>query len=165
MKPPEILSMIEEAAGTRMFELKRLNALKTIEKKDKKAQNIARFGVLGNLLMMMMVVVVWWRRMALLLQMEEITKVLSEEISPTLEKLRGERSTYVQWTNNNQEMEKLTRFCIALDYSKAWARSPSAGIFTTASALTVAIRCVCACVCVCVCVCVCRICLQGVRTT
>ena len=36
MKPPEILAMIEEAAGTRMYELKKENALKTIEKKEKK---------------------------------------------------------------------------------------------------------------------------------
>lgn len=32
MKPNEILGMIEEAAGTRMYETKRVNALKTIEK-------------------------------------------------------------------------------------------------------------------------------------
>lgn len=34
MKPPEILGMIEEAAGTRMFEHKKQSALKTIEKKQ-----------------------------------------------------------------------------------------------------------------------------------
>ena len=33
-KEEKILSMIEEAAGTRMFEIKKNNALKTIEKKD-----------------------------------------------------------------------------------------------------------------------------------
>lgn len=38
MKPPEILSMIEEAAGTRMFESKKMAALKTIGKKDKKVK-------------------------------------------------------------------------------------------------------------------------------
>merc|ERR1712087_884842 len=36
MKPPEILSMIEEAAGTRLYETKREAAQKTIEKKDAK---------------------------------------------------------------------------------------------------------------------------------
>ncbi|KAL3287448.1 hypothetical protein HHI36_001919 [Cryptolaemus montrouzieri] len=36
MKPPEILAMLEEAAGTRMYESKRQVALKTIEKKDAK---------------------------------------------------------------------------------------------------------------------------------
>ncbi|XP_077545843.1 structural maintenance of chromosomes 2 [Haemaphysalis longicornis] len=36
MKPPEILSMIEEAAGTRMYENKKQVARKTIEKKEAK---------------------------------------------------------------------------------------------------------------------------------
>jgi structural maintenance of chromosome 2 len=40
MKPPEILSMLEEAAGTRMYETKRTNALKTLEKKDTKVAEI-----------------------------------------------------------------------------------------------------------------------------
>ena len=37
MKPPEILSMLEEAAGTRMYENKKESALKTLEKKQTKA--------------------------------------------------------------------------------------------------------------------------------
>lgn len=36
MKPPEILAMIEEAAGTRMYEAKKQQAERTIEKKDAK---------------------------------------------------------------------------------------------------------------------------------
>ncbi|XP_026666450.1 structural maintenance of chromosomes protein 2 isoform X2 [Ceratina calcarata] len=40
MKPAEILSMIEEAAGTRMYENKKEAALKTIEKKDNKLKEI-----------------------------------------------------------------------------------------------------------------------------
>ena len=40
MKPPEILSMIEEAAGTRMYECKREQAQKTIEKKEEKLKQI-----------------------------------------------------------------------------------------------------------------------------
>ncbi|XP_051153235.1 structural maintenance of chromosomes protein 2 [Leptopilina boulardi] len=40
MKPMEILSMIEEAAGTRMYETKKQIALKTIEKKDSKLSEI-----------------------------------------------------------------------------------------------------------------------------
>ncbi|CAJ0904125.1 11006_t:CDS:10 [Entrophospora sp. SA101] len=42
MKPPEILSMIEEAAGTRMFEERKKRALSTIEKKEKKVQEITQ---------------------------------------------------------------------------------------------------------------------------
>lgn len=38
MKPQETLSMIEEAAGTRMYENKKAVALKTLEKKQNKAR-------------------------------------------------------------------------------------------------------------------------------
>lgn len=40
MKPQEILGLIEEAAGTRMFELKKQQAVKTIEKKQTKLGEI-----------------------------------------------------------------------------------------------------------------------------
>ncbi|GFW62540.1 structural maintenance of chromosomes protein 2 [Trichonephila clavipes] len=40
MKPLEILSMIEEAAGTRMYEEKKETALKNLEKKDSKLREI-----------------------------------------------------------------------------------------------------------------------------
>ncbi|KAI3896502.1 hypothetical protein MKX03_015010 [Papaver bracteatum] len=42
MKPPEILSMLEEAAGTRMYETKKEDALKTLEKKQGKVDEINR---------------------------------------------------------------------------------------------------------------------------
>ncbi|KAJ2802035.1 Structural maintenance of chromosomes protein 2 [Coemansia helicoidea] len=41
MQPPEILAMIEEAAGTRMFEERKDRALKTMAKKDKKIEEIS----------------------------------------------------------------------------------------------------------------------------
>lgn len=40
MKPPEILAMLEETAGTRMFEEHRLKALQTMEKKGRKLEEI-----------------------------------------------------------------------------------------------------------------------------
>jgi len=40
MKPHEILGMVEEAAGTRMYENKKIAAIKTIEKKQKKVDEI-----------------------------------------------------------------------------------------------------------------------------
>ena len=40
MKPPEILSMLEEAAGTRMYETKKESALKTLEKTQSKVVEI-----------------------------------------------------------------------------------------------------------------------------
>jgi structural maintenance of chromosome 2 len=42
MKPAEFLSMIEEAAGTRMFETKKVAAQKTIEKKQLKVNEITK---------------------------------------------------------------------------------------------------------------------------
>ena len=42
MKPQEILGMIEEAAGTRMFEAKKQQAINTIEKKEKKVEEIKK---------------------------------------------------------------------------------------------------------------------------
>lgn len=86
MKPPEILGMIEEAAGTRMFEMKKQNALKTIQKKEKK--------------------------------LEEIQKVIDEEITPTLDKLTKEKSAYIKWSQNNAEKEQLQRFVIAFQYTQ-----------------------------------------------
>lgn len=87
MKPPETLAMIEEAAGTRMFETKKQASLKTIEKKQ--------------------------------LKVDEITKCIDEEITPTLENLRTERQDYHAWQAANAEYEKVERFCIACDYKTA----------------------------------------------
>jgi len=84
MKPQETLSMIEEAAGTRMYENKKVGALKTLEKKQNKV--------------------------------DEINRLLSEEITPTLEKLQRERANYMLWLSNNNEIERLQRFCIAFEY-------------------------------------------------
>ncbi|KAK4764266.1 hypothetical protein SAY87_013704 [Trapa incisa] len=87
MKPPEILSMLEEAAGTRMYETKKEAALKTLEKKQSKV--------------------------------DDINKLLDQEIVPALEKLRKERTQYMQWSNGNAELDRLKRFCVAYDYVQA----------------------------------------------
>lgn len=87
MKPHEILGMVEEAAGTRMYENKKVAAIKTIEKKQKKV--------------------------------DEINTVLSEEITPTLERLRGEKQHYLKWSKNNADIERIERFVVASDYMKS----------------------------------------------
>mmetsp|Transcript_50030 Transcript_50030/g.160046 ORF Transcript_50030/g.160046 Transcript_50030/m.160046 type:complete len:1214 (-) Transcript_50030:205-3846(-) len=84
MKPQETLSMIEEAAGTRMYENKKAGAIRTLEKKQNKV--------------------------------DEINRLLSEEITPTLEKLQRERANYMMWVSNNNEIERLQRFCVAYEY-------------------------------------------------
>lgn len=84
MKPPEILAMIEEAAGTRMYEAKKQQALKTIEKKEEKIR--------------------------------EINAILTEEVTPTLTKLREERSQYLQFQKTERELEHLNRQYVAYKY-------------------------------------------------
>jgi structural maintenance of chromosome 2 len=84
MKPPEVLAMIEEAAGTRMYETKKSSALKTIARKQVKV--------------------------------DEINKILVEEINPTLERLKKERSSYLTWSSNKEEMKRLQRFVTAATY-------------------------------------------------
>ena len=87
MKAPEILGLVEEAAGTRLYETKRVAALKTIDKKE--------------------------------LKLQELNNVLNQEITPTLERLRSEKQTYLQWTKAQTEVERGTRFVTAYDYWRA----------------------------------------------
>lgn len=84
MKPIEILGMVEEACGTRLYEVKKSQAEKTMEKKDSKVN--------------------------------EINKILNEDITPTLEKLRAQRTAYLQWASNSTEVERLRRQQTAYEY-------------------------------------------------
>ncbi|XP_069818236.1 structural maintenance of chromosomes protein 2 isoform X3 [Dendropsophus ebraccatus] len=84
MKPPEILAMIEEAAGTRMYECKKLAAQKTIEKKEAK--------------------------------LKEIQTILEEEITPTIHKLKEERSSYLEYQKITREIEHLSRLYVAYQF-------------------------------------------------
>jgi structural maintenance of chromosome 2 len=77
MKPIEVLSMVEEAAGTRMFEERKDKAQKAIAKKEKK--------------------------------LEEIQSLLNEEIIPKLDKLRSERTSFLEFQKLQQEKERLER--------------------------------------------------------
>ena len=70
-----------------MYETKKAAAMKTIEKKQ--------------------------------LKVNELNKVLNEEITPTLEKLRGEKQHYLKWSKNNADIERIERFCIAYEFTKA----------------------------------------------
>uniref|UniRef100_A0A8D3CCD5 Structural maintenance of chromosomes protein n=1 Tax=Scophthalmus maximus TaxID=52904 RepID=A0A8D3CCD5_SCOMX len=81
MKPPEILAMIEEAAGTRMYECKKISAQKTIEKKEAK--------------------------------LKEIQTILDEEITPTMQKLQEERSSYLEYQKLMREIQHLSRLYVA----------------------------------------------------
>uniref|UniRef100_A0A8C0J8G9 Structural maintenance of chromosomes 2 n=1 Tax=Chelonoidis abingdonii TaxID=106734 RepID=A0A8C0J8G9_CHEAB len=80
----QILAMIEEAAGTRMYECKKIAAQKTIEKKEAK--------------------------------LKEIQTILEEEITPTLQKLKEERSSYLEYQKVMREIEHLSRLYVAYQF-------------------------------------------------
>ncbi|XP_076647587.1 structural maintenance of chromosomes 2 [Halictus rubicundus] len=94
MKPVEILSMIEEAAGTRMYENKKDAALKTIGKKDSK--------------------------------LNAINTILKEELGPKLEKLKEEKTQYVEFQRIERELENCKRICLAWKYVNAISESQKA---------------------------------------
>ena len=82
-------SMLEEAAGTRLFEQKKEAALKTIEKKSRKVDEIsavsrAQADVEACLCACLTRTLSTW------------PQVLEDEISPKLDKLRGERANYMK---------------------------------------------------------------------
>ncbi|ANQ10203.1 Structural maintenance of chromosomes protein [Plasmodium coatneyi] len=84
MKPVELLGLIEESSGTKLYEVKRTNAIKLMGKKDQK--------------------------------LEEINKVLVDEIEPTLVKLKKEKEEYNKFISNNEEIEKFEKIEIAYKY-------------------------------------------------
>lgn len=75
MRPPDILAMVEEAAGTRMYETKRLFTLKTLEKKDAK--------------------------------LDELNTIIKDDLTPKLEKLKEEKSKYLELQRVGRELEHL----------------------------------------------------------
>lgn len=51
-----------------------------------------------------------------LLQVDEINQVVTNELTPQLEKLKKERAAYMQWTAATTEIERLTRFVTACQF-------------------------------------------------
>jgi structural maintenance of chromosome 2 len=45
---------------------------------------------------------------------------LSEEITPTLERLRGEKQNYLKWSKNSADIERIERFVIAAEFIPSW---------------------------------------------
>lgn len=90
MRPQEILGMVEEAAGTRMFEERKDKAKKTMGKKEKRV--------------------------------EEITSLLTEEITPKLDGLRAEKRSFLQWQKSCSELERIGRLLRAWEWSEGKER-------------------------------------------
>lgn len=86
MRPQEILGMVEEAAGTRMFEERKDKAKKTMGKKEKRV--------------------------------DEITLLLSEEITPKLNTLREEKRSFLQYQKACTELERTGRVLRAWEWTE-----------------------------------------------
>jgi chromosome segregation ATPase len=153
MNPMEILSMIEEAAGTRMFETKKQAALKTMERKQQKNEEVwsPQRDITLDLCPSWMCVAHARRssrmyhtsappftsqlhtlphsrnmhktchhtHMKTTHKHPQIDRVLTEEITPTLEKLRMEKGNYLTFMANETKIERSERFCVAYEYKKA----------------------------------------------
>lgn len=46
-------------------------------------------------------------------------QVLTEDISPALDKLRGEKVQYMEWNKMQQSLDRLRRYCVAYRYVEA----------------------------------------------
>lgn len=90
MRPQEILGMVEEAAGTRMFEERKDKAKKTMGKKEKRVQ--------------------------------EITSLLTEEITPKLDTLRAEKRSFLQYQKACSELERIGRVLTAWKWTEGKER-------------------------------------------
>ena len=85
MRPKEILGMVEEAAGTRMFEERKDKAKKMMGKKEK--------------------------------HVDEITALLTEEITPKLDTLRTEHRAFIQYQKASTKLECLARVLRAYEWT------------------------------------------------
>lgn len=83
--------MVEEAAGTRMYEVKRQAAQKTIEKKDAKLLELktvrSKFSARNYSI--------------------ALFQIFEEEIAPKLKKLREEREQFLEYQQLDRELERM----------------------------------------------------------
>lgn len=111
MKPAEILSMIEEAAGTSLYENKKLAALKTIEKKDTKLREInsVRSESFQNLR-------AYDSTYLDVTDKLDPFQMIKEVLDPRLRKLKDQRSQYLEFQRIERELEHCHRIHLAWDY-------------------------------------------------
>ena len=54
--------------------------------------------------------------------MDEINTILEHDITPTLDRLRGEKTHYLKWAANDAEEQRLNKFCVAFVFAQAEAK-------------------------------------------
>ena len=106
MKPQEVLGMLEEAAGTRMYETKKDAALRTLDKKQVKVDEIDKVSLScpggssmqhKSLRSGAILTSCTAGYVARLTSASPLPQVLNEDILPALEKLRREKDQYYRW--------------------------------------------------------------------
>lgn len=101
--------MIEEAAGTSMFEEKKEKAVKTMARKEKRLDEIQ--GVRLPL------------SFPILSEANSAPRqLLDEEITPKLNKLRDEKRAFLDFQKKTSELERLTKLVVAWDWTQFEAR-------------------------------------------
>ena len=53
------------------------------------------------------------------MKVDEINTNLTEEITPRLDELRGQKTHYLKWKANDGEENRLQKFCVAYSYNQA----------------------------------------------
>ncbi|VDP47466.1 unnamed protein product [Heligmosomoides polygyrus] len=102
MKPHEILGMIEEAAGTKLYEAKRTLALNTIHKKQSKVDEIEKVFRKTS-------------RPCIVLN-SHCFQLMAEDILPQLEKLQRDKQNFLEYNNCDREIERQERKLTAFTY-------------------------------------------------
>ena len=55
-------------------------------------------------------------------KVDEINTILENEITPTLDRLRGEKTQFLKWASNDAEAQRLQKFCVAHNFVEAEAK-------------------------------------------
>lgn len=55
-------------------------------------------------------------------KVDEINTILTNDITPTLDRLRGEKTHYLKWAANDAEEQRLQKFCVAHSFTQAEAK-------------------------------------------
>ena len=115
MRPSEILQLVEEAAGTRLYETKKEAAQKTIQKKETKLTEIDKVLSRAHPSLYRSSSFISWRLTCPIPSLQ----LLREEINPLIQKLRQERASYFEYQKLLRELEHLTRLNVAIQYREA----------------------------------------------
>jgi structural maintenance of chromosome 2 len=110
-----------------MYETKKENALKTLDKKQTKVDEINKVRACAEAALLLPCTLSCHGAHALSIAFfrPSCSQLLEEDILPALEKLRKERGDYMRWTSANDKLERLRRFCVAYEFVRACAAKES----------------------------------------